>query len=208
MTYQYTQNWFDGNKLVWDSIIPQLSPNKVLEVGSYEGNSACYMIERIGNYKDLEIHCLDTWEGSIEHQEGGHAQADMSAVEQRFQNNTKTAIESVSKTIYLVNHKGYSNVVLPQFLADGKQEYFDFIYIDGSHQAPDVLFDAVVAFNLLKVGGVMAFDDYLWSEPLPTGLDPIRCPKIAVDSFINIYCRKIRVLPISIGQIFIQKIAQ
>jgi predicted O-methyltransferase YrrM len=208
MVYKYTQNWFDGNKPIWDNVIPQMAPNKILEVGSYEGNSACYMIETIGAHKDIEIHCVDTWEGSIEHQQGGHAQTDMSAVQHRFNYNVETATKKVNSKIDLVVHKGYSNVILPKLLTEGKQEYFDFVYVDGSHQAPDVLFDAVVAFNLLKIDGVMAFDDYLWSEPLPTGLDPIRCPKLAIDSFINIYCRKIRILPISIGQIFIQKITQ
>ena len=37
---------------------------------------------------------------------------------------------------------------------------FDLIYIDASHYAPDVLSDAVLAFKLLKPGGILIFDDY------------------------------------------------
>jgi hypothetical protein len=33
---------------------------------------------------------------------------------------------------------------------------------DGSHRARDVLEDAVLSWPLLKVGGIMLFDDYLW----------------------------------------------
>ena len=46
---------------------------------------------------------------------------------------------------------------------------FDFIYIDSDHSPTAVLADAVLAWPLLKVGGVMIFDDYLW---LPPDLDP------------------------------------
>ena len=84
-------------------------------------------------------------------------------------------------------------------------EYFDFIYIDGSHQAPDVLFDALLGFELLRVGGIMVFDDYLWQEPLEGGTDPIPCPKIFIDAFTNVYCKKVRVLPPSPTQLHIKK---
>jgi predicted O-methyltransferase YrrM len=39
---------------------------------------------------------------------------------------------------------------------------FDLIYVDGSHQASDVLTDSIITFQLLRVGGVMTFDDYVW----------------------------------------------
>ena len=103
----------------------------------------------------------------------------------------------------LVAHKNLSAQVLPELIADGKKNYFDFIYIDGSHQAPDVLCDAILGFQLLKVNGVMAFDDYLWHEELPYGVDPIRCPKAAIDAFTNIYCRQLRILNAPIYQLYI-----
>ena len=90
-------------------------------------------------------------------------------------------------------HKGFSDIEMSRLLANGKQNYFDFIYIDGSHQAPDVLCDAILGFKLLKVNGFIAFDDYLWQEQLPYGTDPIRCPKPGIDAFTNIYCRKIQI---------------
>jgi hypothetical protein len=63
-----------------------------------------------------------------------------------------------------------------------------------------------LGFKLLAVGGVMAFDDYLWSENPGSGVDPIRCPKIAVDAFTTIFCRKLRIIQAPIGQIYIQKL--
>jgi hypothetical protein len=41
-------------------------------------------------------------------------------------------------------------------------ESFDYIFIDGSHFADDVMLDAVMAWQLLRKDGVLVFDDYLW----------------------------------------------
>lgn len=43
-------------------------------------------------------------------------------------------------------------------------QQFDLIYIDGSHMRVDVMMDAVLAWPLLKAGGVMVFDDYEWDR--------------------------------------------
>jgi predicted O-methyltransferase YrrM len=205
-SYQFTNNWFDSAaKNVWDALIPQINPKRVLEIGSYEGASACYLIDHIAAYQDIELHCIDTWEGGIEHQAGGSAQVNMSEVEQRFHHNTKIASERAGHLVDLFSHKGYSDVELAKMIANGMAGYFDFIYIDGSHQAPDVLLDAVLSFKLLRVNGILAFDDYLWQEPLPYGTDPIRCPKIAIDAFSNIYCRKVRIISAPLYQLYIQK---
>jgi len=206
--YQFTNTWFLGAaKNFWDQLMPQLKPKKLLEIGSYEGASACYLIDNLASASAIELHCLDTWEGGVEHQKGGTAEVNMGSVEARFKHNTAQAIANASHPVELVVHKGYSEVGLVELLAAGQKGSFDFIYVDGSHQAPDVLSDAVLAFKLLRVGGIMAFDDYLWSENLPSDMDPIRCPKPAVDAFTNLYCRKLRVLSAPLYQLYVQKIA-
>ena len=52
----------------------------------------------------------------------------------------------------------------------------------------------------------MVFDDYLWNESLSYGIDPIRSPKIAIDAFTNIYCRKIKIISAVLFQLYVQKI--
>lgn len=206
--FQFTNNWFDSvARNIWESLIPQFKISKILEVGSFEGASVCYLIEKLGNQLDLEIHCVDTWEGGVEHQIGAGNAADMQSVEARFLHNIHTAKNRASKAVDLHIHKGYSDACLPKLLNEGRRNYFDFIYIDGSHQAPDVLFDAVVGFRLLKVGGVMAFDDYLWFENLAEGKDPLRCPKPAIDAFINLNFRKLQVMYTPNYQLYIQKVS-
>ena len=206
--YQFTNTWFQGAaEKNWDALVPQLKPTKILEVGSYEGASACYMIQKIGSQEPIEIHCIDTWEGGVEHQTGGMAQANMQSVESRFLHNTKCAIDNSVNKVDLRIHKGYSDACMAQLLSEGKQGYFDFVYIDGSHQAPDVLCDAVLGFKLLKIGGLMVFDDYLWHEDLATGRDILRCPKPAIDAFVNLFFRKINVIPMPLYQMYVQKIS-
>ena len=204
-SYQFTNNWFEpAAKIVWDTLIPNLKPTRILEIGCYEGAASCYLIEKLGSHQYIEIHCVDTWEGSIENKALG---TDMSDVEQRFKHNIKVAQSRFSNDALVSVNKGRSDSILANMLLCDYAGYFDFIYVDGSHQAPDVLCDAVLAFRLLRVGGIMAFDDYLWSENLPYGVDPVRCPKMAIDAFTNIYCRQVRILQQPLYQLYIQKIA-
>ena len=81
---------------------------------------------------------------------------------------------------------------------------FDFIYIDGSHQAADVLSDAVNAFKLLRPGGIMCFDDYLWHWA-DRPYNPLDTPKAAIDAFTMIYAQKLQVLALPPSQLFIEK---
>jgi predicted O-methyltransferase YrrM len=81
-------------------------------------------------------------------------------------------------------------------------EKYDFIYIDGSHQASDVLEDAVLAFPLLKEGGIMIFDDYTWGA----GMGYYEIPKPGIDAFISIYGDQLKVLEKN-SQVVIAKLA-
>ncbi len=201
--YTFTVNWFAyGARPIWDAMMPEIDPARVLEVGSFEGASACYLIETLGQRHPLEIHCVDSWAGGVEH-DG----LDMTAVEERFRGNLRIALRRAPQPVEVNVHKGPSDRELARLLAAGMANHFDFIYIDGSHQAPDVLADAVLGFRLLRVGGVMGFDDYIWQEALPYGKDPLRCPKPAIDAFANLYMRKLDIVPAPIGQFYIRKTA-
>jgi predicted O-methyltransferase YrrM len=204
--YKFTNNWFEITaRKVWDQMIPKLNPTKILEIGSFEGASVCYLINNLAKSHSIEVHCVDTWEGGIEHQQNGLAEANMGDVYSRFVNNTNHAIKTSPCKVDLRIHKGRSDLQLSKLLSQGKSDYFDFIYVDGSHEAPDVLSDAILGFRLLKVGGIIAFDDYLWAENLPEGKDLLRCPKPAIDSFTNIYCRKLAIIPAHLYQLYVRK---
>jgi len=206
--FKFTNTWFnDAAKNQWEKLISQIKPKKILEIGSYEGASTCYLIEKLALENPIEIHCIDAW--SIEMGEESDykhygSNIDMSAVESRFRQNTKLAIEKSPKKVNLTIDKGFSDAQLSKLLSNGKKNYFDFIYIDGSHLGPDVLCDAVLSFRLLKVNGVMAFDDYLWPS---ANKNLTRIPKMAIDSFVNLYSEKIAIFNAPLYQIYLKKIS-
>ena len=207
-TYQFTTPWFENvAKPVWSQLIPQINPKTILEIGSYEGASACFLIDTLSPQHELELTCIDTWLGGIEHQPGGIAHANMNAVERNFDHNLKTACAQAQHTVHFTKVKGQSDLAMAHLLSSGKQAYYDLVYIDGSHLAPDVLCDAVLGFRLLKVGGVMIFDDYNWHEGLPNGIDLTRCPKPAIDAFTSLYWNKLRLITAPLYQVYVQKIA-
>ena len=174
--YQYTKDWFGWAPRVWEQLIPHLPARKhFLEIGSFEGRSAVWTIENMVE-DGGEIYCIDTWEGGSE-----HTPEDMDGSELRFDQNiglvTGNYVErKVNKC------KGLSTTWLPA-LAQEKL-LFDFIYIDGSHLAKDVLTDACMSWPLLKQNGFMVFDDYAWKPP---GFKLLDRPKLAVDSFVNMF---------------------
>jgi hypothetical protein len=206
--YQFTQDWFKWAPAVWEQIIPLLPEKKsFLEIGSFEGRSTVWIIENMMNPGDW-IDCVDTWEGGEEHNK-----EDMQDTESRFVHNINIALngaevteptefsssrhiryasraptEGQRKRVY--KYKTTSTDMLGQKLhfqiGHVKPEYvpmYDFIYIDGSHIAKDVLTDACMAWPLLKLEGFMVFDDYTWGNPR----DALHRPKIAIDAFTNIF---------------------
>lgn len=141
---------------------------------------------------------IDSFEGGIEHKG-----MELGTLRARFESN----IASIGSPAKVEIRQGYSLPQLAQLVAE-KAEPFDFISIDASHQAPDVLGDAILAFQLLKRGGVMAFDDYIWSPMRPGTENPLLLPKIAIDAFTTIYSQKLRILPnLPLYQLYIQKLA-
>ncbi len=204
--YSFTTDWFEQTAQAnWAKLLPEIRPTRILEIGSFEGASTCFLMDTLAGSEALEIHCIDTWGGGIEHQEDGTAPSDMQAVESRFRRNTEHALSKAVHPVKLHIHKDLSHRALVRLLADGKENYFDFVYVDGSHQAPDVLCDAVLAFKLLKVGGVLAFDDYLWTNELTSAVEILRCPKPAIDAFVNIHFQKLRILKMPLYQFYVQK---
>lgn len=201
---EYTADWFDAARPIWDSLLPQLDARLVLEIGSYEGASACYLIDVLSRKAPLEIHCIDHWNGGDEHRAAG---VDMARVEQRFLRNTAISIAHSAFPVDLHVHKGSSESRLGALLSRQPKPQFDFIYVDGSHQAADVLLDASMAFRLLRVGGVMVLDDYLWHETLAGNRDPLAVPKMAIDAFINCHFNRVRMVSAPLYQVFLQKLA-
>ena len=107
--YEFTNDWFARDAApVWRNLLPQIRPSRILEVGSYEGASACFAIESCAGERPLELHCIDTWDGGVEHQSGGLLESDMGAVEARFHRNIEKAKLRATHPANVIIHRGRS----------------------------------------------------------------------------------------------------
>lgn len=185
--YEFTNDWFAVNAPVWRNMITEIKPRRFLEVGTFEGQSAVFMIENCAANAPFELTCIDTWTGAMEHNP-----AAMGEVEARFDRNMARA--KAKHAFTLRKMKSDSALAMAQLLAEGGANSFDVAYIDASHQAPDVLADAVLAFKLTRVGGILVFDDYLWRIAGPAGDDILNLPKVGIDAFVNTYHRKLNLV--------------
>src|SRR5204863_189743 len=61
------ENWFTYPGL-YSEVVKQFDSGIFVEVGSWRGRSASFLaVEIFNSGKPIELHCVDTWEGSSEH---------------------------------------------------------------------------------------------------------------------------------------------
>ena len=184
----FTSDWFSDNINQWDKY-KDFFDNKpnihCLELGSYQGRSALYIVNNYCNGAGSYLDAVDTWKGSVEHNN-----KEKSNLEGFFINNTFKYLQA--GTIKM--HKGFSSDFLIKAVQEvrlGVRDKYNFIYIDASHVAKDVLLDAVLSWEILKDNGIIAFDDYNWDHYKN---QPCNNPKIAIDAFLQIYDNKYEIL--------------
>jgi predicted O-methyltransferase YrrM len=190
---KFTQDWFSHNIPTFQHCMSMLPEKKeFLEIGCFEGRATVWMLQN-GLADDGSITCIDTFYGGEEHHE---KQLDLTDLRQTFNANV-AEVKKPNQGIEVLDCTSYEGLA---YCIDNNYKY-DFIYIDGSHTAPDVLTDACMAFGMLKVGGIMLFDDYFWID-VPHILHR---PKIAIDTFVNLFCEQCE--PVVTGhQIGVRKI--
>ena len=185
--YKFTKDWFHWAPEVWTQLIPMIpgepGDRQFLEIGSFEGRSSVWIAENMMQDGD-ELRCIDTWEGGEE-----HGAEDMGTVEDRFRHNLIVAAEKFPRR-RIFQCPGTSTRRLADLIHYDGPHQFDFIYIDGSHIAKDVLTDACMAWPLLKPKGIMVFDDYLWGNPR----DVLHRPKAAIDAFTTIFAEEAEIV--------------
>ncbi len=175
----FRYNWFDiytkKNFEKYLSIFKGIPDIKFLEIGSFEGKATIWLLENILTHSSAKITCIDTFEGSSEHKFRCINTKNLYDI---FVKNTDIHKKKISVLI------GKSQELLRR--EDMMSPIFNFIYIDGSHRASDVLEDAILSFRLLKKGGIIIFDDYQWKFPGRKEYD-IDSPRIAIDAFLSIF---------------------
>ncbi len=182
MPPHFHTDWFSKNIPVWERVLQEFRGKpylQFLEIGSFEGRSACWFLETILTDPTSMLTCIDLFTVN----EGGRNYVksispdfpDDFDMERAFTANIK-AVGGESRVTML---KGKSSVLLRYLPLHS----YECIYIDGSHGAVDVLTDAVLCWDLLRDGGILIFDDY----ELKFGDGPLWNPGIAIDVFLQIY---------------------
>ncbi|MEB3357532.1 MAG: tetratricopeptide repeat protein [Synechococcales bacterium] len=149
--YEFSQDWFTHNIPIWQQHLQPLchQPHvRVLEIGSYQGMSACWLLDQVLTHPSARLVCIDP----------------------NFQPEFDRNLAKTAGATKVIKRVGHSHAVLPT-LARGT---FDLIYIDGCHLADHVRKDGLLSLPLLKPGGFLIFDDYWWTDPAYPGQDPKR----------------------------------
>jgi hypothetical protein len=175
----FSEDWFTVHIPAWEAVLSQLEggPVSVLELGSYEGLSAAFLLWRL---PEAHLTCVDTFDGIP-----AYAAYGISAeLEDAFDRNV--ALVDAGRVRKLV---GRTHQILPKLVDE--QAHFDLVYVDASHQALDVAIDAAFSWQLLTDAGVVIFDDY---GPIPPGEDPLNHPTPAIDAFLGIVSGRYEVI--------------
>jgi predicted O-methyltransferase YrrM len=157
----FTSDWVSANHERWVETLGHLRGRvaHIAELGSFEGRSALWFLENILETPGSTMWCFDPWR-------------DSQAVEERFDANTRVAREE-GRLKKVKGAGAWDLVKLPA-------AYFDAVYVDGDHRAFECLTDAVVAWRMLKVGGILVFDDYGIGSPYEEG----HGPAVGIDAFL------------------------
>jgi predicted O-methyltransferase YrrM len=126
-----------------------------LELGSWEGQSSVFAGWLFPKAKIIAVD----WFANVQ-------------ANDRFDRNTASFSNRLEKI------KGTTVDILMRFAQEGRT--FDFIYVDADHCFDGVLLDTILSWPLLRKGGYLVWDDYLWTHPAVPHLNPKR----AIDAWL------------------------
>ena len=191
--FHFQQNWFEMIRGDWERLTQTIRDGRklrVLEIGSFEGASTTWILDHLLDHPRSSMVAVDSFQGGMEHQVEDQAETDQL-------NSNGVAADGVDYQLRSLEHRFLDNVkqcrnyskmrVMKAMSQDalvalaGEHACFDFIYIDGSHVAIDVLHDAVLSWRMLSVGGTLVFDDYMWKGYN----EHLYNPRMAIEAFVK-----------------------
>jgi len=172
--YNWTHDCPIGTRAPFESMLRRFVGQKarILEIGTYGGTSLIGMLQRL---PDATAVAVDRW--------GNYDENGIRIIEHMEQNNVEGMfhrnLERMGMAGRVVTRKGDSADVLLDFVRD--EEQFDLIYVDGSHKCIDCYTDMALGWRLLRKGGVMAVDDYLYGSERVMAGELLEYPMKGVD---------------------------
>lgn len=185
--YHFSRDMFTDRIDTWTEVMAPFVGKADLhyvEVGVFEGRSVVWMLENVLTHPSARVTAIDIFPEDLE---------------QRFRANLALTGRAESVTTLV----GPSLELLPTL----EPNSVDIAYVDGSHTADDVLADAILVWRLLRDGGVLVFDDFLWVGRGPEKLLPPELrPSLAVAAFLTTHRNTIEVLR-NDYQVIVRKVA-
>jgi|GEM_PF-1828606 len=163
--YIFSVDWTTRHTAQWMSTLAHLKdkPNvKALEIGSFEGKSAIWFLENILTHSTSGILCVDIFNA---------------AYETNFDHNTRYFGAKVKKI------RAPSQLALRSL----EPSSYDFAYVDGSHTSKDTLIDTVLTWDLMKPGGIIIIDDYLWENGKEGLNNDAFTPQLGINAFLKVF---------------------
>ena len=138
-----------------------------MEIGSFEGRSSLWFLENILTHEEATLTCVDV--PQYEH--------------------VKICQDNLSDFDNVNFVLSTSTRALAQLIHEG--QLFDFIYVDGQHHDFMPLQDMVMSHPILRVGGLMAIDDYAMPDSIDYGASNVGK---SFHYFMNLYGNYYQVL--------------
>jgi len=155
-----------ANELL-QSIVSQVKPSLIVEVGSFLGWSAWGMSSKMKELNpDGVTICVDSWMGGADHWQ--EATFDPKSRIKRkngyptFYYNflANMCYAQMDKTIVPFAYPSVTAASILQRVFESNQLEADMIYIDGSHEYWDVILDLTNFYPLARKGGIIFGDDW------------------------------------------------
>lgn len=171
--YNWTNDIPKNSRKIFEQILHTFDNKRcdILEIGTFVGTSIIEMLKILPQSKAVVV---DSWKNYTEIKD-----LEENNTEQIFYDNIKKS--NVENRIQVI--KGDSKDVLMYNLNDTR---FDFIYVDGSHLCLDTYLDIALSWRLLKVGGILGIDDYMYNR-LDNVMNVLETPFEAVEHFMRKY---------------------
>jgi hypothetical protein len=187
--YSFSKNWFTHKIPSWTQILKEFQgkPNvNYLEIGTFEGRSALWLLENILTHPTSKITIIDAFEEDTY---------------RTFTSNVNLSGEANKFNILV----GLSTEKIKELPSNS----IDFAYIDGSGKGIVMLSDLVSVWNLVKDDGIIICSRYALDANLRRALelqpnDP--GPLEAIDAFSKVYKPYIKILAFQENQVIFRKI--
>ena len=142
------------------------------EIGVWKANTSVNFVKR----GVKELHLVDAWSvevykegvgetgewGSYENYLQRYKQVTGGTTEEDFKAYYDQTYNDVVKRFKQMEHVHVHRMSSNDWFAEQKDNYFDWVYLDGDHSYEGVLRDLQSSHRVVKNGGVILGDDYAW----------------------------------------------